>query len=283
MIQSMELSRLEKEFDGLSLGPINHQFEPDLIHVLVGNNGAGKSTLLKIMMQLVNPEAGETRINGRAISQQDEWWKPHISYLPQNQIGFDAFKGEQLHDLNRSWYESWDEELFQTIVKELHVPLNKKVTKLSNGMKQKLFFALTLARNTEIMLLDEPTNSMDLPSKQFVMDCIVEWMEREGRTILFTTHQIEEVRKLADHIMLIKDGQKIGSFNKDELTAAYVQLWMKEPLPSGKIPGEKERKGERLLISENAHETKTYLQSRNIEWIAEEPVDIETTITDMLR
>ncbi|GAA0465289.1 ABC transporter ATP-binding protein [Alkalibacillus silvisoli] len=277
----LSTKQLTKRVDEFTLGPINFELEPNTITVIVGNNGAGKSTILKSFLNLVKPNQGEVRLFNQSHTILPLETQQRIAYQPQRLFGCDSFTGEQLTKLFSKWYLKWDHDLFQNTVHAFDIPLNKPYDKLSKGMQQKLNFALNFAKNADLMILDEPTVSMDIPSKQLVMDLLTEWMEREGKTLLITTHQVDEVRKLADYIMVLKDGKLITYREKESFINSFTLYWVQSELPNQQIPGEVSRKT-RQIISNNAKETEAFLQREQINWVTSEHLELEETISMML-
>lgn len=278
----IEIERVTKKIDDFQLGPIDLSFEPGTITAIVGNNGAGKSTLLKLLMHLAPIDKGVIHVLGKAVNGHDEEWKKQIAYLPQTQLGSDSFTGNQLRELVSKWYPTWDQLLFERIVEMFSIPLTKKYGKLSQGVQQKLNLALTLARDADILILDEPTAHMDIPSKQMLMDVIVEWMERGDKLMIISSHQAEDIRKLADYLVIVQEGQLIGKFEKEELTGQYQRYWMEEPLPDQILPGEIERRNERILVSNCSQETEVFFVQNQLRWLKAESLEIEEIITYML-
>jgi len=280
-MREIEINGLNKTIDDFSLGPIDLTFEQGTITAIVGNNGAGKSTLLKLLMNLVKADAGEIKICGQSVSEKEDW-KASVAYLPQTVIGWELFSGSKLLELVSKWYPTWDQRMFDRIVEMFNIPLNKKYNKLSQGMQQKLNIALTLARDTSILILDEPTAHMDIPSKQMLMDLFVEWMEREDKMMIISSHQAEDIRKLADYLVIIKEGSLLGKFDKDELTERYKRYWMEELLPNEVIPGEIARKNGRIVVTNNPEKTEALFARERLTWLQVESLELEEIITYML-
>ncbi|SEQ00459.1 ABC transporter ATP-binding protein [Piscibacillus halophilus] len=281
MKASIEVTQLEKIRDDFHLGPININIEPGIVTALVGNNGAGKSTLIKTIMNLVKPSSGDIRILGSYVEETQDWQK-EIAYLPQNKLGYDPFNGNQLKELIASLYPNWDDKLFNRMVKELDVNLRKNFKSLSPGMQQKLLLSLTIPRNTPILILDEPTSHIDIVSKSILLDLLAEWMEHDDRTLILATHQVEDIRKLADMVAIMKDGDLLAHTDKDSLTQSYTQYWMVDPLPSDSLPGEVKRKGSKSIVTENEVQLEQYLSQHQLNWLNKEQLSLEDTISLML-
>lgn len=279
----VKITDLKKKINEFQLGPFDLQFEPETITAIVGKNGAGKSTFAKLLMNQAKRDAGEIVIDGETVSFFNEQWKKKISYQPQFLIGFNPFTGKELKELISPLYPSWDEELFLHLVEVFAVPLNKSYGKLSPGVQQQLNFILTLARDTDVLLLDEPTAHMDIPSKQLLIEELVSWMERGEKTMIIVSHQAEDIRKLADYIVVFHEGKLIERATKDELIESYKRYWMEQPLSDEEIPGEINRKNNRVFISNDPRKTEDYLHKHGMKWLQAEPLELDEIISLLMK
>ncbi|WP_042144124.1 ABC transporter ATP-binding protein [Paucisalibacillus sp. EB02] len=276
------ISNLEKHImDDFHLGPINLHLEPGTITALIGNNGSGKSTLLKTIMNLVKPDHGNIKIDNKFVHGENESWKPLVAYQPQTIIGWNAFTGEILKRLIAPLYPNWDERLFQKMIELFDVPLHKKFSKLSQGVQQKLNLALTVPRNAPLLILDEPTSFMDIPSKKLLIDLLVDWMEPGNRSILIASHQIDDIKKLSDYLFVLHNGKMLGHFEKEELTSTYARFWLNDSLSDTSIPGEVSRE-DRMIISDNPAETEAFLEAMSIKWSNRSSLELDDIITILL-
>lgn len=277
----INVSHLGKKIDNFHLGPIHFTIEKGTITALVGNNGSGKSTLLKLIMNLVKPDQGTIHINNMLTSDEKEQWKQWIAYQPQTIIGYDPFTGKHLQELISNWYPHWDEQLFHEVVERLHVPLDQPFEKLSPGAKQKLSFALTIARQTPILILDEPTAHIDIPSKKIMIDILIEWMEDGEKAIMIASHQGDDIKKLADFLCILHNGDMVGHYEKSTLMEKYISYWI-ETLPMKEsIPGVVTHQGQRI-ISNEPEKTEQFLKKHRIKWHNREAIDLEDIITLIL-
>ena len=276
-----EISDLQKNIDEFNLGPINLRIETGTITALIGNNGSGKSTLLKLLMNLAKPDMGNIKVSGKFVYGQDESWKKQIAYLPQTVIGWNAFTGKTLKEFISPLYPNWDGALFSEMVDLFNIPLNKRFGKLSQGVQQKLNLALTIPRNAPLLLLDEPTAFMDIPSKRHFIDLLVDWMEDGERSIVMTSHQSSDIMKLADYLTVLKDGKMIGNFEKEELTDSFRRYWMSDSLPETFIPGEVFR-ANRQVISNQPEEAEAFFNKNKLEWAGVQRLELEEIISLLL-
>lgn len=277
----ININNITKKIDDFQLGPINFGVQPGTITALVGNNGSGKSTLFKMIMNLVNFDDGYITVFNKRVNGEDESWKQHIAYQPQTPVGFDVFTGKQLKQLISEWYPNWDDELFNKMINSFDVPLEQRFGKLSQGNQQKLVLALTIARNTNILLLDEPTSFLDIPSKKILIDILIEWMEQSERSIVFASHQADDIQKMADYITVVRNGQLIGHYEKEQLASLYKQVWLKFPLQDEHIPGEVWR-NEQSIISDDIEQSEHYLKQQGKDILNITSIGLEETISLML-
>ncbi|MEN2767154.1 ABC transporter ATP-binding protein [Ornithinibacillus xuwenensis] len=278
----LDISQLEKNIDDFHLGPINLTINSGTITALVGNNGSGKSTLLKLIMNLAQPKMGNIKINNTFVHGDNENWKQLVAYQPQTVIGWNHFTGNMLKKLISPLYPNWDDVLFNRMVALFDIPLHKKYGKLSQGVQQKLTLALTIPRNAPLLLLDEPTAFMDIPSKNLLIDILVDWMEPGDRSILIASHQIDDIKKLSDYIYVLHNGNEIGHFEKEDLTEQYARYWLSDDLPKDYINGEVWRE-RNVLISDKPEDTEIYLNENNVNWTNRNSLEMEEIITLLLR
>ncbi|WP_430481616.1 ATP-binding cassette domain-containing protein [Rossellomorea marisflavi] len=283
MNDPITIQDVEKTVGGLTVSVPHMTIPVGTISALVGTNGAGKSTLFKMIMNLVKPDKGTISIFGKPVNGDDEEWKSHLSYQSQQMDGTDFLKGEDLRQLMSRYYPDWDEPLFQRVVSTLEIPLNKKGKKLSPGMQAKLSIALTLGCNAPVMLLDEPTASMDIPSRKLVIDLLAEIMETGEKTILLATHHVDDLKKLADYLIFF-DGDEVGEqVEKDELVASHRLLWLDQPVPFDEpLPGELKRTYGKVILTNDPDQTRDALRQHSISIMEEQVPDLETVVTELL-
>lgn len=281
MEQAVAIRNVHKAVDNFQLKSIHLEIEKGTISALIGKNGAGKSTLLNLIMNLMNTDVGDIQILGQSVSREDESWKRKVAYLPQKPPMITPFTGQELRDLTARWYPTWDETYFQRIVALFGIDLTTKFKKLSPGAQQQLNLALVIARNTEILILDEPTAHLDIPSKKILGDLLVEWMDNGERTIILATHQIEDIQKLADYLVIIKDGQIQEKFEKEVLTDMYKRYWFSLPLDCGLVPGEVERKGN-SIVTNLPIEAEDFFDHAKLKWITVQSLDLDEIVTMLL-
>src|SRR5690625_1852010 len=235
---------------------------------------------MKLMMNLVKSDHGKIYLFDQEIAPANEKWKTNVGYQPQATVGYAPFTGEKLKQMIAPLYPTWDHQLFNEVVTELNIFLKKPFNKLSPGAQQKLSFALTIARNTPLLILDEPTAHLDIPSKKIIVDRLVNWMETGEHSIIIASHQVEDIKKLADYLCVLHHGEMIGHFEKGELSEQYERFWLAEQ-PKENIPYVISSYGS-TITSNNVNETEIYLKNCQIEYISREHLDLDEIITFLL-
>ncbi|MFD7523675.1 ABC transporter ATP-binding protein [Paenibacillus chitinolyticus] len=240
---AIRLSGVEKMLGDMRLGPLELEVETGTVVALVGQNGSGKSTLFRLLMNLTKADSGKVELFGRPYGEDDTEAdvKRRIGYVPEesNWEDLGCTTIGELHDFVCRWYPTWNETLYRSMTEEFELSGKLKLKTLSKGMKRKLSYILATAYEPELLLLDEATSGLDPFATKRMIEHLAKFMEREGRSIFFSTHVMEEVRRLADYIVYINRGRLIGVYEKDQLLDDWKRVWVREtPQPaSGPLPG----------------------------------------------
>ncbi|MUT67267.1 ABC transporter ATP-binding protein [Paenibacillus sp. NEAU-GSW1] len=186
------------------------------VTVLIGSNGCGKSTLLRSLARLLKPTHGEITLDGRNLAAMPaKAAAKQLSLLPQGPTAPEGLTVLQLVKQGRypyqSWLQQWSKEDEASVLDALRATdmdelAERSVDSLSGGQRQRAWIAMTLAQQTGIILLDEPTTYLDMTHQIEVLDLLQEMNEREGRTIVMVLHDINLACRYADHIVAVKDG-----------------------------------------------------------------------------
>jgi ABC-2 type transport system ATP-binding protein len=193
-------------FDALEL-----QFAAGHVYGLLGKNGTGKSTLLRNMAGLLFPERGTITVNGQVPAErtpqflQNVVMVPEEFYLPDIEIA--AFIKYQA-----PFYPRFNHNQFQNYCSVFDIPANSTMQRMSYGQKKKVMISFALATNAALLLMDEPTNGLDIMSKSQFRKVLAEALD-EQRCIIISTHQVKDLENLIDHITIIDEGRIL--FNED--------------------------------------------------------------------
>ncbi|RYG47026.1 MAG: ABC transporter ATP-binding protein [Chitinophagaceae bacterium] len=208
----LELHNLKKHFaTQKAVDDISFTIDKGSIFGLLGPNGAGKTTLLRMITGIFYPDGGEIILNGKRFDPRNDISK--IGYMPEERGLYKKMKiGEQvlyLAQLKGMGKAEAMEKIKQWFVKfEMESWWNKKVEDLSKGMSQKLQFVTTVLHQPELIILDEPFSGLDPVNANLIKDEIFN-LAKNGSTIIFSTHRMEQVEEICDHIVLVNKGKKI--------------------------------------------------------------------------
>lgn len=208
------------------------QIEAGSVVGLVGRNGAGKSTLFELLAGLEQPQKGEVRVLGR-----DPWREPvavrqKVAWMTPNQPVFPLRVDRLLQSVSR-FYPTWDPALANRLVQRFGVPLGKQATELSLGEGVRLRLVLALAWHPQLVLLDEPGVGLDVPSRRAMLAEILQIVQDPGRTVIFSSHQVDDVERLADRVILLDQGRILADGPTETVTGGSMSL---EELLAGRAP-----------------------------------------------
>jgi ABC-2 type transport system ATP-binding protein len=174
------------------------------IYGLFGKNGAGKSTLLKNMVGTLFPVEGSILINGMTPQKRQPSFLQTIYYIPED-VFVPSLTIKQYKNLFAPFYPEFNEDNFHTYLNDLEVSVDGKLNKLSFGQQKKFVIAFALACNTKVLLMDEPTNGLDIPSKTQFRKLIASVMF-DDRIIFISTHQVRDLENMIDNVIIVDNG-----------------------------------------------------------------------------
>jgi ABC-2 type transport system ATP-binding protein len=201
------------QFNNLSFGysrkkllykNLNLSIESGSIYGLLGKNGAGKSTLLKNMAGTLFPVDGNITINGMQPQKRKPSFLETIYYIPED-VYVPPLSIKQYVNLFSPFYPKFSQDNFYQYLKDLEVNQDSKLNRLSFGQQKKFVIAFSLACNTDVILMDEPTNGLDIPSKSQFRKLIASVMNDE-RIIFISTHQVRDLENMIDNIIIVDNG-----------------------------------------------------------------------------
>ncbi|MFJ2470644.1 ABC transporter ATP-binding protein [Glutamicibacter sp. NPDC087583] len=220
-IATRELSKTYK--DVRALDNVSLELEPDRIYGLLGRNGAGKTTLMSILTGQNYADRGTAEIFGHAPFEHDPTLS-RICFIRESQKYPDDFKVHQAFKSAALFFENWDEELAQDLVEAFALPTRRRIKKLSRGQLSAVGVIIGMASRADITFFDEPYLGLDAVARQIFYDRLVEDFAEYPRTIVLSSHLIDEVANLLEHVIVIDKGRIVIDSDAEELRGTAVTV-----------------------------------------------------------
>ncbi|MCF7932023.1 MAG: ABC transporter ATP-binding protein [Acholeplasmataceae bacterium] len=223
-MNGIELKGVSARLGTFELKEINLEVPKGSILGVLGRNGAGKTTLFKTINGTYLKTEGLLRVNGVTYEEDEKAIRDTLA------IVYDVYnvnpftKGRRLKKYHRIWHARFDETMFDGLINRFGIDLNKHIQKLSLGMQKKLLLSLALSIRPKVLLLDEPMIGIDPVDKQMMFEQIQGYMEDESNTLVISSHYVEDIERIADHIAIIDGGRILHVANKESLLDAYVYV-----------------------------------------------------------
>ena len=210
----LECKNLNKEFDGkVILDNVNLKIKEGKIIGLLGKNGAGKSTLIKLINDLLIPSSGEILFKESPIGIES---KKHISYLSERTYLDKDMKVSEVLKYFSEFYEDFNLEKARTLLNDLSLLEDTRITKMSKGMQEKLQLILVMSRDADLYILDEPLGGVDPATRDYIIDTILTNF-KDGASVIISTHLISDIERILDEVIFIDKGKIILEGNADKL------------------------------------------------------------------
>jgi len=223
-VNSIETKHLCAKIGDFTLKDINLAIPEGSIVGLVGKNGAGKTTLFKTLNGTYLKTSGEMHIDGLNYVDAEKEIRMAMSVMYDRFGGNQYIKGRLLRKIYLQSHPKFDVEMFDDLIQKYGINLKKKLMNLSFGMQKKLMLILTLSLHPKILLLDEPLIGIDPIDKQEFIRLIQNYMENEQHTIILSSHQVDDLQKIADYILFINEGEIVLFEEKETLLEEYKML-----------------------------------------------------------
>lgn len=284
---ALRMERLTKRRDDYCLGPVDLELEHGFTYALVGPNGTGKTTLLECCMNLTRPTSGKVELFGRSYETGEAEIKKNAAFVPDPLEGCESFTLLEMEKFIGGWYERWDGEDYRRRAERFRIPLHKRYGRLSQGDRKKAALTLALSTKAPLLLLDEPTNGLDLASRGQLKQMLVEDSATMERTVLLSTHSVEDIRQFADYVLLLKEGRVEGPYDKDSLSTSWRRLWISggESVDMSSVPGAVEWSESPVphLITRDRNAALVYLEKKGVQVTSEQPLPLDELLERLLR
>ncbi len=220
-MNSIEIRNMNAKVGDFTLNDINLSIPKGSITGLVGKNGAGKTTLFKTLNGTYLKTSGDILINSLKFSDSEKEIRTNLAIV-YDEINYNPYaKVKLLKKIYRQNHPKFDSEYFDLLIDRFGIDVKKRLVSLSLGMQKKLMVILALSVRPTILLLDEPLIGIDPIDKQDLIKLIQQYMEDENNTIILSSHQVEDIQKIADYIIFLNDGQIMLFEDKEILLDSF--------------------------------------------------------------
>ncbi len=218
MENAVEIRGLSKRLGDFSMDRLDLTIPTGYVVGLIGENGAGKTTLIKCITGANIPDAGEIRLFGQPFAEAD---RSRIGVVFDECKFMANFDGRHLSKLMSMLFERWDGKVFEDMMSEYGIPMDKRVKEYSRGMRMKVQVAVAMAHSPDMIIMDEPTAGMDPAARDEFLDQVRGYMMDEGHTAIISSHITSDLERIADYIVFMHAGRIVMSGAKDDILDSY--------------------------------------------------------------
>lgn len=226
---AVKIKNLQKDYKDFSLNIENLNVPIGYITGFIGPNGSGKTTTIKSILGMINPNSGTIEVLGADIS-KDIKVKEDIAYVGDVSGFLEESKISTLHKVISNFYPNWDESLYKKYINEFKINEDKTYKDLSKGQKKQFELIMALSHHPKLLIMDEPTSSLDPIIRNDFLDLMQSHMEIDNMTVFYSTHITTDLDKAADYIVMIYNGNIILQGEKDSILENHVLVKIKKDL-----------------------------------------------------
>lgn len=206
------------------------------VFAFLGRNGAGKTTTIRMLLDLLDRTSGEASVLGMNSVKGSRDIRRRVGYVAQNEEMYDWMTIDEIIWFCKGFYPTWDDALTADLKAKLDMPGNTKIRAMSRGKQAQLALLLAMAYRPELLILDEPTAGLDVVVRREFLEGVIEMIQEEGRTIFFSSHQVNEVERVADWVGIMDEGRMIYCAPLDELKASTRRIVTRFTAPPPAVP-----------------------------------------------
>ena len=229
----VEVEHVSRKFGKtVALEDVCYQAGGAQVFGLVGANGAGKTTLIKHLLGLLRAKSGSVRVFGLDPVRYPVEVLRRIGYLSEDREMPEWMRVDELMRYTQAFYPDWDNKYAEQMLKMFGLDNNKKIKELSKGMRAQVGLVVAVSHRPDLLILDEPSTGLDPVVRQDILDAVVRAVADDGRTVIFSSHLLDEVERMADHVTMIHEGQIVldGTLEQVRSVHARSQIRFAEPL-----------------------------------------------------
>lgn len=227
-MHAIETCDLGKQYGKLrALRECSFALEPGRIAGLVGPNGAGKTTLMHLLVGLLAPTAGAAFVFGRSPQRETAEVLAKVGFLSQDRPLYRSFTVADMLTFGRKLNRRWDDALARSRLRQLEIPLDRPVAKLSGGQQAQVALLLALAKRPDLLILDEPVGSLDPLARHQFLQVLMDSVAEHGQTVLISSHQVADLERVCDTLLILSHARLLLAGDIEELLGGH--RWIAAP------------------------------------------------------
>lgn len=222
---------LAKRFGNhVALNDVSLEVARGAVYLLVGPNGAGKSTTLKILLDLMRADAGTAEVFGLNTQDRAPEVRANVGYVPEyTGWGYGWMRVGRLLEHHALYYPTWDATYASKLAQKFELQMDRKMGVLSKGQARRVHLTMALAHRPPLLLLDEPTDGLDPLMRDETLGALADHLSESETTVVISTHHVEEVERLADHIGVLRSGELRAQMSRSDLDAGLRRYRIEVP------------------------------------------------------
>ncbi|MFT5327371.1 MAG: ABC-2 type transport system ATP-binding protein [Planctomycetaceae bacterium] len=229
--------RLTKYYGGNRVvNGLNLTVQEGSVYALLGRNGAGKSTTIKMLMGLVHPDFGSATVLGEDAHNMSTETRAQIAWVGEGHPLYRWMTIDGAINFAKPFYPVWHDDLVEQVIDHFKLPRKRRLYRLSNGQRAQVSLALAVASDPKLLILDDPTIGLDTVVRRDFLESMIQIIQQEGRTILFSSHILSDVDRVADHIGIMLDGVLRVDAPTERFRDAIRKVVVELPSPLAKPP-----------------------------------------------
>jgi ABC-2 type transport system ATP-binding protein len=214
----IEIENLVKYYDGRCiLDGIDLKIPRGCIYGLLGRNGLGKTTLIRILLGLEPPTRGCTSLLGQDSQHLPAATRARIGYVAEGHNLIQNYRVKRLIGICKGLSPHWNDQFFSSLLETFRLPMDRKIKEMSAGMRAQLNLALAMAIEPELLILDDPTLGLDTVARRQFLELAIELIQKQDRTILFSSHILSDIERIADRIGVLAGGRLVIDCELEDL------------------------------------------------------------------
>lgn len=222
MERIVDVNQLSRSFGRKNaLDHVNFHAGEGRVYGLVGSNGAGKTTLLKHLLGLLRAHSGSVRVFGLDPVRDPVGVLSRVGYLSEERELPEWMRIDELMRYTQAYHPNWDVSYARELIETFGLDPAKKIKELSRGMRAQTGLIAAVAHRPGLLILDEPSAGLDAVVRRDILDAIVRTVADDGRTVIFSSHLLEEVERMSDHLTMMQDGRVVLSGALEDVRGGY--------------------------------------------------------------